>query len=65
MIMTYHLICFADLISDEPTRNLIGWSMIGSISLNLVVNFTFIMFCALKKSFYKLRLKYYKYRLKK
>jgi hypothetical protein len=48
MIMVYHLICFADLILDEPTRNKMGWSMIAAISLNMVINGAFIIICAAK-----------------
>jgi hypothetical protein len=42
-----------------------GWSMIASISLNLVTNVAFIMFGAIKESYLKYRRKYYEYRLKK
>jgi len=36
-----------------------GWSMIASISLNLVINIAFILFGAIKGSYYKYRLQYY------
>lgn len=39
--------------------------MIVSISLNLVINVAFIMFGAIKESYFKYRRKYYEYRHKK
>ena len=60
MIMNYFLICYADFIQDQPTRTTVGKAMIATISLNLVVNFSFILFDAIKPLYYKLRLKYFK-----
>ena len=48
--MIYHLICFADLILDEPTRDLVGFSMIAVSSFNLVSNLSYIMFGEMKKT---------------
>lgn len=64
-LINYHLICFADLILDEPTRDLVGLSMISLVSLNLIVNFGNIMFGELKKLYLNLRLKYYLWKLEK
>ena len=59
-IFNYHLMCCADFIKEQETLYLMGWSMIFFISLNLLVNLTFIMFGVFKELFNKYRLKYYK-----
>ena len=64
-LMNYHLICFADLIVDEPTRNFMGFSMIGVCTFNLVTNISFIMFGEIRKVYLKLRPKYYTWKLEK
>lgn len=61
--LTYHLICFADFINEEPTRDLVGFSMIVVCTFNLVTNLSHIMFGELKKIYKMLRLKYYKWKL--
>ena len=61
-VINYHLMCFADFV-DDSRREWTGMSMIVTISLNLAVNFSFIMFSALKKQYYKFRLSYYKSKL--
>ena len=63
--MIYHLICFADLILDEPTRDVVGISMIAVCSFNLVSNLSHIMFGEIKKIYKVLRLKYFKWKLEK
>jgi len=63
--MIYHLICFADLILDEPTRDIMGFSMIIVCSLNLFTNFSHIMFGEIKTIFKGMRLKYYKWKIEK
>ena len=63
--MIYHLICFADLILDEPTRDLVGFSMIAVSSFTLVSNRSHIMFGEMKKIYKVLRLKYFKWKLEK
>ena len=39
----YHLLCFADLVQDGPTRLKVGWSMIASLSCFLGFNFTLVL----------------------
>jgi hypothetical protein len=63
--MNYHLMCFADFISDEQTRSLVGWSIIGCISFNLFINMSYIVIDSIKCAFYKLRTAYYKAKLKR
>ena len=63
MVMNYFLICYADFIVDQETRNQVGWAMIGVISLNLIVNFGYIIIRAIKEMIYNLRTKFYKWRL--
>ncbi len=64
-LMNYHLICFADLILDEPTRNFMGFSMIAVYTFNLVTNISFIMYGEIRKLCIAMRGKYYKWRIEK
>ena len=64
-IMNYHILCFADFIQDEPTRELMGFSMIGFVCFNLLTNIGSIMFGEIKKVCISFRLKYYRWKLKK
>ena len=59
-LLNYHMLCFADLIRDAPTLQLMGWSAIISITLNLVINFSFIIYTSGKLSVRQIRIKYYK-----
>ena len=43
MILMYHMICFADLVTDETTRGYIGWSMVGTMCFNILFNFSVIL----------------------
>ena len=63
--MNYHILCFADLIQDEPTREVIGFSMITFLCFNLFTNIGSIMLGEIKKGYAKFRLKYYKWKLEK
>ena len=58
--MNYHLICFADLIYDKTTRDLVWFSIIVVFSFNLVTNLSKIMFHEIKKIYKMLRIRYYK-----
>jgi hypothetical protein len=58
LLVNYHMICFADFISDNRTRTIMGWSLIATISVNLLVNFGYIVFGSAKESYYKLRKRY-------
>ena len=64
-IMNYHILCFADFIQDEPTREKMGLSMISFLCFNLLTNIGFIMFGEIKKSFVSLRFKFYEWKLEK
>lgn len=64
-ITNYHLMCFADFVQDEPTRNIVGLSMIVCVGLNLTINIGFIMLGAIKDACRKLRIKYYNWKLKR
>jgi hypothetical protein len=37
------MICFADLVTDTTTRGNIGWSMVGTMCLNVFFNFGVII----------------------
>lgn len=39
----YHMICFAGLIEEASTLELVGWSAIVTLTVNLVVNFSFVI----------------------
>lgn len=58
-ITNYHLMCFADFVEDEPTRNVVGMSMIVCVSFNLVINVGYIMLGAIKDACIKLRKRYF------
>ena len=45
------MLCFADFIQDEPTREVMGFSMISFLCFNLVTNMDSIMFGEIKKIF--------------
>ena len=43
MILLYHMICFADLVTDEKMRGYVGWSMVGTMCLYILFNFGVIL----------------------
>ena len=56
--LIYHIICFADLVTDPYTKNMLGFSMIGVMSLAILTGFSIMAFsiisslvnyCKLKK----------------
>ena len=59
MILNYHIFCFMSFVVDIKTRNLVGWSMIGTIGLCLFTNFIFVTINAVKDAYKKYRLKFY------
>jgi hypothetical protein len=63
--MNYHILCFADFILDERSREVMGFSMIAFLCFNLLTNIGSIMFGEIKKIYFKLRLEYFKWKLKK
>ena len=65
ILMNYHLICFADLIQDESTRDIMGFSIIAVISFNLITNISHIVFGMISPLYLIYRLKYCKWKLEK
>ena len=61
-LINYHMLCFADLVIDAPTLQLLGWSVIVTITLNLAINFGVIIFTSGKDTYRKLKVKYYNYK---
>ena len=59
VLLQYHMMCFASFVVDYTTKNYIGWSMIGTMVLNIGINFGIIIFDTIKEAYYKLRLKYW------
>ena len=59
MILIYHMLCFADLVTEEQTRNNIGWSMIAIMCGTIVFNFSIILFDSIGVFYKKVRLWYY------
>ena len=62
MFMNYHLMCFADFILDEPTRDYMGFSMIAFVSFNFFVNISYIIYCEGRASIRRLQIRYYKWK---
>ena len=60
MILVYHMICFADLVTDEKTRGNIGWSMVGTMCLNILFNFGVILKDSISELVKKVRLWWWK-----
>jgi len=58
-IINYHMLCFADLVTDSATLNLIGYSAIFTITVNLTINFGFILVTNVKEVIKKFKTKYY------
>ena len=65
MFMNYWILLLMDLLEDAITTNYVGFAMIATISLNLLINFSYILFTAIKAMFIKYRLKYYQWKLKR
>ena len=53
MFMNYWILLLMDLIEDAITTNYVGFAMIATISLNLLINFSYILFTAIKAMFIK------------
>ena len=47
-IITVHFYMFSDYISEESTKYNLGWSCIGWVGFNIVINMTPILFNILK-----------------
>jgi hypothetical protein len=65
IIMLYHLLVFNDFNSPQRSKNLVGYSMMGVMLLNMLFNFLLIIGSCLKELCKTLRTKYYKWRHKK
>lgn len=62
MLLNYHVLSFANLIQDNETRNIMGWSMVTVLSINIGINFINISFKEGTKTYKDLRLRYYTYK---
>ena len=51
MFINYHLIVFADLVRDRKTLLQVGMSAIITITLNLFVNFGYIIYNSVISSY--------------
>jgi hypothetical protein len=59
IIILYHLLVFNDFNSPLRSKNMVGFSMIVVMLLNMVLNFTLIMISNLRQIYRVLRTKYY------
>jgi hypothetical protein len=57
-MIIYHMICFADLVTDAYTLNLCGWSAVATLTLCLLLNFGNIILNNCKSNIKKLRTKW-------
>jgi hypothetical protein len=48
IILMYHMMCFADLVTDMTIRGYIGWSMVGFMCMNIIFNFGIILTDSIK-----------------
>ncbi len=62
MLCIYHFYCFTDFV-DVPTRVYVGYSLIGCVSFNLLINMLIMFKVAGSSIMFKLRELRYKYRL--
>lgn len=58
-LLNYHVLLYADLIKHKSQLKIAGWSAIVTVTVNLIANFTYIIFNAASDSYKKLRTKYY------
>lgn len=64
-ITVYHLMAFADVVQDQETRTIFGWSLVVCISFCLFTNVSYILHGTLKEAYKKLRVKYLRNKLAK
>lgn len=62
VMLLYHLLVFTDYISEQRAKDLIGWSMVATMLLNMFFNFALIITSALQSLYKDLRLKYWKWK---
>ena len=65
IIMLYHLLVFNDFNSPQRSKNMVGYSMMGFMLLNMLLNFLLIVGSCLRELFKTLRTKYYTWKHKK
>lgn len=59
LVASYHLFCFTEFIWDQERRYELGWSLVGTIVLNVIFNFAILGWficktcCASLKTRYK------------
>ena len=58
LMIIYHMICFADLVTDASTLNMCGWSAVVTLTLCLVLNFGNIILNNCKSNIRKFRTKW-------
>ena len=58
-LITYHLICFSGVLSGGNLLKSLGISAIVTITVNLVVNFGYILFMSGKENLRKAKIKFY------
>lgn len=59
MLINYHVICFSRLIEDKETIKTMGWSMIVTMVLCIVLNFTNIAYHSGTDMYTKFKTLYY------
>jgi len=68
MICTYHLFLFTEYVPDAQVRYMIGWSIVGVTTFNILVNILVVLvstvFKSINKAVYYSRLRTAKKKLK-
>ena len=64
-ILLYHIICFADFIKEDETRNIVGYSMIVVLMLNIAINFATVLTDAIKQLYQSCRKRYLRKKYKR
>jgi len=61
LLFVYHLISLTDFLPLADVKTLVGWSMIGSIALNICINFSIILRDSTKLTIRDAKHRYVKY----
>ena len=40
--LVYHMFCFTSLVTDPDAREILGWSMVGTMSFILLMSFAYL-----------------------
>ena len=59
ILLIYHLICFADFVKDYETQQYVGWSMIATLLINIIINLSIILWDTVVNVYKALRFKWY------